>query len=80
MVPFPRDIDIPKYDKYDGNGDPHDHVWHFYTLSIDFMHEDTFFTRLFPRSLWGQAMEWFTNLSSTLNFFDELAQFFTSHY
>ena len=22
IVPFPRDIEVPKYDKYDGNGDP----------------------------------------------------------
>ena len=26
MVPFPQDIEVPKYDKYDGNSDPHDHV------------------------------------------------------
>ena len=42
MVPFPRDIEVPKYDKYDRNGDPHDHVHHFYTLSMDFLHEDTY--------------------------------------
>ena len=34
MQPFPRDIEVPKYDKYDGNGDPHDHVRHFYVLSM----------------------------------------------
>ena len=26
MVPFPMDIEVPKYDKYDGNSDPNDHV------------------------------------------------------
>lgn len=26
MVQFFRDIELPKYDKHDGNGDPHDHV------------------------------------------------------
>ena len=26
MVSFLRDIEVPKYDKYDGNDDPHDHV------------------------------------------------------
>ena len=26
MVPFLWDIKVPKYDKYDGNSDPHDHV------------------------------------------------------
>ena len=57
MVPFPRDIEVPKYDKYDGNGDPHDHVHHFYALSRDFICEDTYLLRLFPISLRGQAME-----------------------
>ena len=41
MTPFPRDVDIPKYNKYDGNGDPHDHIRQFYALSMDFMHDDT---------------------------------------
>ena len=53
MLPFPKDIEVPKYDKYDGNGDPHDHVRHFYAISMDFMHEDTFLMHLFPRSLRG---------------------------
>lgn len=74
MVPFPRDIEVPKYDKYDGNGDPHDHVSHFYALSMDFMHEDTYLMGLFPRSSRGQAMEWFTKLSPPLKTFYELAQ------
>lgn len=25
MLPFPKDIEVPKYDKYYGNGDPRDH-------------------------------------------------------
>ena len=80
MVPFARDIEIPKYNKYDGNGDPHDHLCHFYTLSMDFLHEDTYLLWLFPRSLRGQAMEWFTNLTPPLKTFDELARYLTQHY
>ena len=38
MQPFPKDIEVPKYEKYDGNGDPHDHVRHFYAINMDFMH------------------------------------------
>ena len=26
MVPFPRDVEVPKYDKYDVNGDLNNHV------------------------------------------------------
>ncbi len=62
MLPFPRDIEVSKYEKYDGNGDPHDHVRNFYTISMDFMDEDTYLMRLFPRTLGGQTMEWFTKL------------------
>lgn len=80
MHPFPRDIKVPKYDKYDVNGDPHDHVRHFYALSMDFMHEDAFLMHLFHRILRGQAMEWFTKLSPPLKTFDELAQHFIQQY
>ena len=77
MVPFPQDIEVPKYEKYDGNSDPYDHVRHLYTLSMDFIHEDTYLLWLFPRSLRGQALEWFTKLSPPLKTFDELARRFT---
>ena len=80
MQPFPKDIEVPKYDKYNGNGDPHDHVRHFYALNMDFMHEDTFLMRLFPRSLRGQAMEWFTKLSPPIKTFDELTRHFIQQY
>ena len=36
MKPFPKDGEVPKYEKYDRNGDPHDHVRHFYAISMDF--------------------------------------------
>ena len=80
MVPFPRDIEVPKYDKYDGNSDPNDHVRHFYALSMDFIHEETYLLRRIPRSLKGQALEWFTKLSPPIKTFDELARRFTQHY
>ena len=80
MVPFPRDIAVPKYDKYDGNNDPHDHVHHFYALRKEFLHKDTYLFRLFPRSLKGKALEWFIKLKPLLRTFDELASRFTQHY
>ena len=74
MLPFPKDIEVPKYEKQDGNGDPHDHVRHFYAISIDFMHEDSFLMCFFPRSIREKAMEWFTKLSPPLKTFDDLLQ------
>ena len=72
MPPFPKDIEVPKYDKYDGYGDPHDHVRYFYAISMDFMHEDSYLMHLFPRSLREQAMEWFTKLTPPLKYLTSL--------
>ena len=80
MPPFPKDITVPKYDKYDGNCDPHDHVRHFYAISMDFMHEDSSLMNFFPKSLRGQAMEWLTKLTPPLKTFDKLAQHFIQQY
>ena len=80
MPSFPKDIEVPKYDKYDGNGDPHDHLRHFYTISTDFMHEDSYLMHFFPRSLRGKSMEWFTKLTPTLKKIEELAQCFIQQY
>ena len=80
MLPFPKDIEVPKYEKYDGNGDPHDYVRHSYSLSMDFMHEDTFLMMLFPKSLKGQDMELFTKLSPPIKTFDGLLECFIQQY
>ena len=47
---------------------------------MGFIHEDTYLLRLFPTSLNGQALEWFTKLSPPIKTFDELARRFTQHY
>ena len=47
---------------------------------MDFIHEETYLSRLFPRSLRGQALEWFTKLTPPLKTFDKLARRFTQHY
>ena len=57
---FPKKIEFPHYDKYNGNGDPSN------VLSLEFSHKDDYLMRLFPRSLKGQAMEWFTKITPHL--------------
>ena len=47
---------------------------------MDFIHEDTYLLRPFPRSLKGQALEWFTKLSPPIKTFHKLARRFTQHY
>ena len=80
MNDFPRKLEIPQYDKYDGNGDPNDHACQLYTMSFEFHHEDSYLMRLFPRSLKGQAMEWFTNIAPPIKMFKELIQRFVQHF
>src|SRR5271156_2021307 len=74
MVPFPPNVARLKYDKYTGETDPHDHVREFCALSIEYMHEPTYLMRLFPGSLGGNAMEWFSKLNLKVKTFDELIQ------
>ena len=72
MKEFPIKIEIPQYDKYDENGDLNDHVRQFYTMSFEFHHEDSYLMRLFPSSLKGQEMEWFTNITPPVKTFLKL--------
>ena len=72
MKDFPRKIEIPQYEKYDGIEDLNDHVHQFYTMSFEFHHEDSYLMRLFPWSLKSQAMEWFTNIAPLIKMFLEL--------
>lgn len=63
-----------------GKTDPHDHLREFCALSIEFMHNDTYLMRLFPRNLGGPAIEWFSKLRQGIKTFEELASKFITHY
>ena len=76
MPPFPQGVALPKYDKYVGTTDPQDHLREFGALSMEFMHNTTYLMRLFPRSLGGQALEWFSHLPQGLKTFDEITNLF----
>ena len=80
MKDFPRKVEIPQYDKYDGNGDPSDNVHQFYSMSFEFQHEDSYLIILFPRSLKGQAMEWFTNITPLIKTFKETIHKFVQNF
>lgn len=73
-------MEILKFDKYNGKSDPQGHVREFCALCMEFMHEQTYLMHLFPRSLGGQAMEWFSSLPIGINFFEELIQLFLQKY
>ena len=57
MPPFPRGVELSKYEKYFGTTNPQDHLCEFGALSMEFMHNQTYLMHLFPRSLGGKAME-----------------------
>ncbi len=80
LPPFPKGIKIPKYDKYLGTTDPQDHLHEFGALSVEFVHDQTYLLRLFPHSLGGPAMEWFSHLTPGIKTFEELAKMFLQHY
>lgn len=80
ILPFPQHCEIPKYDKYNGKFDPQDHIREFCTMSMEFAHDKTYLMRLFPRSLNGQSMEWFSRLPSGIKSFEELVNRFISQY
>jgi len=80
MPPFPKHFETPKFDKYKGKGDPRDHLQEFYFACLEVAQEDTYLMRLFPKSLSGQAVEWFTHLPRGIKSFDELADKFITHF
>lgn len=47
---------------------------------MEFMHEQTYLMRLFPGSLGGQAMEWFSKLTMGIKSFEELIELFLQQY
>lgn len=51
MHPFPRGVELPKYEKYFRTTNPQDYLQEFGALSMDFMHDQTYLMHLFPRSL-----------------------------
>lgn len=63
-----------------GKSNPQDHLREFCVMSIEFMHNTTYLMRLFPRSLGGKAMDWFSKLPPGIKMFQDLASNFVTHY
>lgn len=80
MPPFPKGVEIPKYDKYLGTLDPQDHLHEFDALSMEFVHDQTYLLHLFPHSLGGPTIEWFSQFPLGIKIFDQLAKLFLQHY
>lgn len=61
MPPFPPHFETPRFDKYRGKGDVRDYVQELFTTCIEVVHEDTYLMHLFPKSLGGTALKWFSH-------------------
>ena len=83
-VPLPSTWKNPTLDKYDGTTDPDEHVDAYVTQVNLYTVEDALLCRVFPTSLKGAALSWFTRLPThSIDCFDTLvkkfgAQFATS--
>lgn len=64
------------YDKYKGQGDPRDHIRELFTSCIEVAHEDTYLLRIFPKSLGGPTLEWFSHLPPKITSWGELLELF----
>ncbi|XP_020204320.1 uncharacterized protein LOC109789702 [Cajanus cajan] len=64
--------------KYDGSTDPEEHLNVFLTQATLSTQDDSTLCRIFPTSLKGRALSWFTRLpSSSIDSFNELSSQFT---
>ncbi|XP_020232485.1 uncharacterized protein LOC109812832 [Cajanus cajan] len=65
-------------EKYDGSTDPNEHLNVFLTQATLSTQDDSALCRIFPTSLKGRALSWFTKLSSSsIDSFNELSSQFT---
>ena len=77
---FPHNYVIMNFTKYRGKGSPIEHAREFHTACIDIAFEHTYLMRLFPRSLGGQCMEWFSKLPPGIRSFEEMVNKFITQY
>ncbi|XP_059446601.1 uncharacterized protein LOC132178164 [Corylus avellana] len=74
---MPDKFKMPRVDKYDGSGDPSDHMESFRAHIILHDTPDEIACRAFPLTLKGVAKEWFGGLSpKSVDNFDSLGQQF----
>lgn len=66
IAPFPPGFEMPKFMKYKGKDDPRDHIHEFHILCQEVSYSDLYICRLFPKSLTGDALVWFSSLLTTL--------------
>lgn len=80
MSPFLHGYVIPNLPKYNGKHNPLEHIREFFKMCIDVAYDPTYLMRLFPWSLNGIALEWFSKLPYGIRSWGELAEKFVEHF
>lgn len=80
MPPFPKHFEAPRFEKYRGKGNPVDHIRELCASCTELSDEPTYLMRLFPRSLGGPTLEWYSKFPGTIKSWSELADKFISHF
>jgi len=62
VTKFPPKRKCPSLDKYDGSTDPDEHIDVYVTQLSLYMTDDNIFCKVFPISLKGATLSWFTRL------------------
>lgn len=63
MVPFLQHFEIPKLDKYKGQGEFHNHIKEFFMALQEVSYSDNYLLHLFSHSLGGQTQYWLIHLA-----------------
>ncbi len=80
MPPFQKHFEAPRFEKYRGKGNPIDHIREFCASCIELSDEPTYLMRLFPHSLGGLALEWYSKLPGNIKSWSELVDKLISHF
>jgi hypothetical protein len=79
--PMPDKFKMPRIEKYDGNGDPQEHLEAFREHLILHGTPDEIACRAFPLTLKGVAKDWFTGLPpKSVSTFKELGRLFLTQF
>lgn len=77
---MPQGIEMPRFEKYEGKGDPTNHVNAYTSLCSDFILDDKLLAKNFPRTLKVTTLEWFSNLPNhSIQSSNEHVDAFISH-
>jgi len=80
-VQLPTGFKMPKFDLYEGHGDPMAHLRDFYSKMRGVGGKDELLIAYFGQSLSGSALEWYTRQDTNRWYtWDDLAQAFAGHF